>query len=269
MLVLRLGFIPFADSEALRAEVDAFADALGEAMGDRMVPLLAPDYKSLLTALEKNIAQLAWVPPVVAARAVRGGHVLPAAVAVRGGASAYASALFAKADAPIAGPKDLDAARVAWVDKDSAAGYLVARAGLRGADVDLARAFRAEMFLGSHKAVARAVLEGEVDVGATYLTRGEGGTIVRAGYRELQGADDARFKIVFEAGPIPADFFGVHETLAGARLEALQRALVDAPGDRVSTLAAKLFQTDGFARPSDEHAAALAALLDLVAPLTA
>jgi phosphonate transport system substrate-binding protein len=265
VLLLRLGFIPLADTEELRADVDAFAASLSEALGDPVRPLFAPDYKSLLTALEQNIAQIAWVPPIVAARAVRSGKVLPAAVAVRGGASAYTSALFARSGSPIAKLADLDGLRAAWVDHDSAAGYVVIRAALEAAGVDLQRTFKEETFLRTHEAVARAVIERRADVGATYLTYQTGTrSIARAGWREVAGDD--QFRIVAEAGPIPADFFGVHKSLAGARLELLQSSLVDARQNHAKSLASKLFQTDGFIRPMAEHLASLEGMLARLEP---
>jgi phosphate/phosphite/phosphonate ABC transporter binding protein len=266
VIVLRLGFIPVADSEALRADVEDFAEALGASIGDRVKPLLAPDYKSLLTALERNIAQIAWVPPVLAARAVRGGKVVPAAVAVRSGASAYSSALIARAGSPITKLDDLASLRAAWVDRDSAGGYLVIRAALAAAGVELSRAFDSDSFVGTHEEVARAVLERKADVGATYFTCHPGTkSIARAGWRDV--ADDDAFRIVFSAGPIPADFLGVHASLAGARLEAIQRVLVGGDGaggdngDQVRRIARRLFQTDGFARPTEEHLTSLETLL--------
>jgi phosphonate transport system substrate-binding protein len=260
VLVLRLGFIPLADSEHLRAEVDAFAAALSTAMGDTVRPLFAPNYQSLLTSLEQNIAQIAWVPPVIAARAVRSGVVLPAAVALRGGASSYATALFSRSGAPFSNAQDLERVRAGWVDKQSAGGYLVIRAALVEAGVDVERAFADESFLGTHEAVARAVLDRKIDVGATYVTYHPGTkSVARAGWREVGGDDE--FRVVTQAGPIPADFFGVHKSLAGARVELLQRALVDGSPVAARAAAMTLFQTDGFVRPTDEHKAALEGLL--------
>jgi phosphonate transport system substrate-binding protein len=251
--MLRLGFIPLAETEELRADLDAFAAALGDALGLKLWPLFAPNYGSLLRSLEEGIAQIAWVPPLLAARAVTSGKVVPTAVAVRGGASVFSSVLFAKRGTALKGPSYLSGARVAWVDPESAGGYILMSAHLKSLGIDPQVAFADQQFLRTHEAVARAVAEGRADVGATYLTRQVGTeTIASVGWRTV-GEDDA-FDVLDEVKDIPADFLGVHKALA-PRVAEFQASLIG--DDRVEKLAARIFQTEGFARPTAEYLEAL------------
>src|SRR5262249_53219424 len=154
----------------------------------------------------------------------------------------------------------LEGLRAAWVDHESAGGYLVIRGALRAAGVDPDRAFTEQSFLRTHDAVARAVLERRVDVGATFLTYQAGTrSIARAGWRDV--ASDDNFRVIAEAGPIPADFLGVHKSLAGARFDLIQSSLVDAQPTHTRRMGTRLFQTDGFVRPKPEHLASLEGML--------
>jgi phosphonate transport system substrate-binding protein len=263
-MLLRLGLIPHAAAD--ESKIDELAAALGDALASPVEVSTAADYRSLVSGLEQGLIHIAWVPPLAVAKALKSGAVVPAAVAVRSGLSTYGAALFARADSAIATTKDLYGVRAAWVDRESASGYLVIRASLRAAGLRLTDAFTEERFLRSHAAVARAVLEGRADVGATYVTRHPGAVdIARAGWREADGADDA-FRIVARAGPIPADFFAVSRSVVGPVLGALQASLVDARPALAHRLARELFHADAFVRPTAEHFTALEGLLATVDP---
>jgi phosphonate transport system substrate-binding protein len=264
--LLRLGVIPHAASE--QAKVEALAASLGEAFAWPVEVSTTPDYRSLVAGLEQGLIHIAWVPPLAVARAVKSGAVVPAAIAVRSGLSTYGAALFSRVDAPITSLRDLRGLRAAWVDRESASGYLVIRASLRAAGLRLTDAFTEELFLRSHAAVARAVLTGRADVGATYVTRHPGSLdIARAGWREADGTDDAAFHVVASAGPIPSDFFAVSKSLAGSTLAALQATLVDARPALPHRLAKELFHADDFVRPTPEHFSAIDTLLTTADPL--
>src|SRR6185436_3814664 len=108
---------------------------------------------------------IAWLPPVIAQRAAARGRTIPIALPIRGGTSSFHSALFTRAGSRLRSSQDLERVRAAWVDRQSAAGYLVIRAQIRAQGVNLERAFASEVFLGSHEAVVKAVSAGDVDVG--------------------------------------------------------------------------------------------------------
>ena len=259
--VLRVGIIPFADNETMHARVAGFCAALGEALGMPVELDRAPDYRSLVESLEDGDVSVAWVPPVVAARGVRSGTIRPAALAVRNGAAGYSTALITPSGSAIKKPADLRGARAAWVDDGSAGGYLVIRAALREAGVDFGSAFATEEFMHSHAAVARAVIDGQADVGATYFNFHPGTTeIARAGWKDVPRAV-GNVRILAHAGPIPSDFLAVHHAVEQQIYQRLQLALIDGHPPRVLALAKQLFGADAFAEPTNEHMAMLRGLL--------
>jgi phosphonate transport system substrate-binding protein len=245
--------------EILRARLQAFADALGDASGTPTAPSDFDDYPSLLEALYAGKVDVAWLPPLVAMRAAGGGRALPIALPVRRGISSFHSALFSLGGSPIVRPPDLVGLRAAWVDRQSASGFLVVRAALRAQGVDLATAFREESFLGSHDAVAEAVLTGAADVGATYLhhdARGSG--VWRAGW------GTTNVNVVARVGPIPNDVIAAGVHVPVARIKLVRQALVDGAHPGLVNAARELMQADEFTTVESEHLKPLEDLLDFL-----
>jgi len=240
----------------LRARLDQFCAALGAALGMPVSGLGVWHYHRLLEALEMGDIEVAWLPPILAGLAVERGRVLPIALPIRDGAAFYSTALFTRRDAPYKSVDDLRGVRVAWVDRRSAAGYLVIRAHLRSVGVDLERVFGADQFLGAHDAVARAVHDGEADVGATFAHFDpETGEVTRAGWQELD------MRVIARAGPIPSDVLAIGMHVPEALRSTLQAAFVTQSAPSVRATAKALFAAEGFLAPEPQHLAPLQALL--------
>ena len=260
MGTLRLGLIPRGEERDPRER--AFVDALAAALDDDVEVHHAQDYRVIVSGLEHGLVDFAWLPPLPAARAVRTRLAVPVAIVVRYGATSYMTGLVTRADSPIRSTDDLREARVAWVDRDSAGGYLVLRAALARAGVRLAFAFGREVFVRTHGAVARAVLDGEVDVGATCVHTDAGGTVHVAPFAGDQGLPTEQLRVVFEAGPIPADIFAVRGGAPPRVRAAVEAGLLHARPRQLHAAACALLYADGFAVPTADHRRMLEALLD-------
>ncbi len=240
----------------LHERLDALCTALGDALGIRVEPQVARDYPALLDDMHSMRIDVAWLPPVLALRSASAGRALPVALPVRRGLSSFHTALFARAGTTLRRPADLVGVRAAWVDRNSASGYLVIRAALRAQGVDPAKAFGAEHFLGSHQAAVEAVLSGQCDVAATYLHHAPGGPGTwRAGW------GDENVHILSRVGPIPADVIaaGIHTPVA--RIRAVQRALVGGTELALSAAAGRLLEADSFVAAESAHLEPLEKLL--------
>jgi len=152
--------------------VERFRGRISDLLGQEVSTRVTTTYLELLEELSAGGTQLAWLPPAIFARAeeVHGGRLL--AVCTRVKTPGYRGVLFVRADSSIASPDDLSGSTVAWVDPASSAGYLYPRWSLLQRGIDPERIFREQRMLGTHGAVVRAVSEGDVDVGATYLNLG-------------------------------------------------------------------------------------------------
>ncbi|MCA9592589.1 MAG: PhnD/SsuA/transferrin family substrate-binding protein [Myxococcales bacterium] len=240
----------------MRARLSSFAAALGAATKLPTEPQAFADYPELLDAMRCGSVDIAWLPPVIALRAASAGRALPIALPVRRGVSSFFTALFTQVGSAVQRPADLSGVRAAWVDKNSASGFLVIRAALRAQGLDLQKAFFAESFVGSHDAVVRAVVNGTVDVGATYVHHdARAGGVWRAGW------GDASVHVVSRVGPIPSDVIAAGVHVPVRRIRQVQRALLTAKNAELGAAAGVLLEAESFVEATSEHLAPLEALL--------
>jgi phosphonate transport system substrate-binding protein len=258
---LRLGLIPRGDESDGRER--EFVASLAVALRTDVDVHRAADYRVVLTGLEQRLVDFAWLPPLVAARAMRGKLADPIAVAVRSGTTSYTTVLVARPDSRFRTLADLRGVRVAWVDRESASGYTVLRSALARAGVLLTDAFAHEIFVRSHAAVAQAVRAGKVDVGATCAHVEDGAVrFARSPYAGDAGLSADELRVVFEAGPIPSDLFAVRRDVPVRVRSALEAALLHAMPERVHAAALALAHADGFAVPTPAHRRMLEALVE-------
>jgi phosphonate transport system substrate-binding protein len=145
------------------------------------------------------------MPPLVHARATRGGAVL-AAVSERSGAITYRSALLVRADSAYVELQGLRGVRAAWTDPSSGSGHLFPRLYLLHAGIDPRRDLASEKFYGSSRAALDAVASGEADLCACYVRRGSAAPDVALidVERTYPGARE-RFRVIGVTDPIPPD----------------------------------------------------------------
>jgi phosphonate transport system substrate-binding protein len=260
---IRLGLIPLG--EGADARVHAFAAGLAEMLGTEIDLHRAADYRALTSAIDQGLVHFAWLPPLSAARVVRSKTITPAAIAVRHGVTSYFAGLVARDASPVRSVADLKGLRAAWVDRESASGYIVIRAALRLQGVSLVDAFAEDLFLRSHSEVARAVDEGRADVGATCFNLFSGAVkMARSAYTEMSGDPLKNMRIVAEAGPIPSDIFAVHTSVPRPMLHKIETALVGARPVHLFEAAKAMMFADSFVHADGEHLRMLDKLYDTV-----
>lgn len=249
---------------ATREQLDGFCRALAAATGLEVTGLGLWYYHRLLAAMEVGDIDIAWLPPILAAQAASDGRGGPLVIPVRGGVSAYSTALFVRHDSPVRELSDLAYARAAWVDRQSVSGYLLIRAHLRALGLDLERVFVENQFAGSHEAVVDAVLSGRAHTGATFLyldeTQPEAGGFdgprsARAGWGQ------AKVRVLAHAGPIPSDVLAASGRVPSEIATRVRDALLRRQHPALREAAAALFGTDTFLTPIPSHLRSLAALL--------
>jgi phosphonate transport system substrate-binding protein len=249
---LRFGLIQRGD-EGTPSE-RAFVAATAQALGREVEIHRAADYRVVLTGLEQKLVDFAWLPPLVGGKALREGIVDLVAIVMRYGDTEYKTALVTRASSNLQTLADVRGVRVGWVDRESASGYVVLRSALTRAGVHLTDAFADEVFLRSHDAVARAVLRGDVDVGATCVHADGGGIhFARSPFVGDAGLTTAELRSLFEAGPIPSDVFAVRRGVIVGIRQAIERALLHRSPEGMHASALALTHADGFVLPTAEH----------------
>jgi phosphate/phosphite/phosphonate ABC transporter binding protein len=256
---LCVGIALTTDPNTAQMLLEELCDALAEATGLEVVPRGVWHYHHLIEGLDDGQIDIVWLPPILAVRATTAGRVVPLALPVRNGVSSYRAALFSKAGSSIKAIGDLHGLRAAWVDRQSAAGYLIIRAHLETQGVDLGKAFRQEVFVGTHDGVAGAVMDDEADVGATYAYLDEahpdGDVVLRAGWGR------AAAHVVAYSAPIPSDIIAADRAVPDEVRLLVQRALVQGGNARLEQSARMLLSADGFIAPTEQHLQPLATLL--------
>jgi eukaryotic-like serine/threonine-protein kinase len=226
---VRFGMSPALGIAAARAQGERIAHWLKKRFDRDVRPVVFGDYQMLVEAVGEGEVDFAWMPPLSFVRAADNGAGV-VALAQRYGRPTYESAIVVRADSPLVQLADLAGKSIAFVDRDSAGGYLfavdlIASALGRPADV-----LSEQHFQGSHKAVCDAVGRGWVDAGVTYVVRDAADQIVNSGWLDLAG-DAVALRVLATTAPIPCDAIAHRAGLAPGLVERLARALTDPDED--------------------------------------
>jgi len=224
---LTFGLVPPASFLGVEPRVNAFLRWLSERAGVTLVRRHARSYDELVKLLRAGELDVAWLPPIPFARLDEENVVRALVCAERGGHDQYVSVLVVRKDSAIQVLNDVRGRRIAWVDPLSTTGYVVPRMRLAARFPTSSQVFASETFFGSHAAVARAVLEGMADVGATYGGFDDDGSLVRGPFLEINVAPD-RLRVVEAFGAIPPDVIAVHRRTSPPVAEALAEAFENA-----------------------------------------
>jgi phosphate/phosphite/phosphonate ABC transporter binding protein len=237
--------VPVVDDASARVRLVDLCVRLGEALEIEVRPHRSPSPEALVSAFRAGRVDVAWMSPMLFASMPSLADAVPLVRAVRAGRADYHSVLFTAAGSSIRTAYDLAGARVAWVSRSSAAGYVFPRLALADRGIDPRLLFGEELFLGSHTAVAGAVASGKADVGASFAVF-DGGDPRR---EVLQAGFDEGSRIVLAAGPIPSDVVVASPRVAASmatRTRAAFMALARQPG--APDLLSALFGADAFER---------------------
>jgi phosphonate transport system substrate-binding protein len=135
----------------------------------------------------------------------------------------YCSAIIVPTASHVKRIAELRGARAVWVDRHSAAGYVIPRIQLAASGIDPRTELSEQTFAGSHERVASAVASGETDFGATFAHREEGGAIVGPWSTSPELAEQVRVVTTF--GKIPSDLIVARNDVDMAIRVRLTRAL--------------------------------------------
>jgi phosphonate transport system substrate-binding protein len=238
---------PEASEEAMRNMTELVTLVSARANVDIAVSAL-PSYERVTQRIHKGELDLAWVSPIPFIALLRSKSVVPLASPRRGGMH-YHGAIIVAADSSIQGLPNLAGTRAAWVDRYSAAGFVVPRIELAKAGLDVKTAFSAQHFFGSHAAVVRAVAEGRADFGATHVRLAANNAVV-GGPWSSDPELEKRLRIFATFGEIPADVIAAREGLDVAVRNRVRDALLAVAREaRAKELLAAVFGAEAFATP--------------------
>lgn len=252
-----LAFGVVTSDSARRAWLKNACEVLSRRVGVVVYPQVARSYADLAQSMAAGTVDLAWTPPLVAADLLGRHAAVVVAVSRRDNSDHYRSVIFTRRETGIQRPEDLRGKHVAWVDRASAAGYVVPCIWLRDHGLPPEELFGQQSFLGDHGSVARAVLKRDADAGATFALLSAGlRATVEAGWTEIDPKCADEIRMVVNAGSVPADCI-----MASARLPDELRARLEHGFCEHAEADAGVFRkalgADGYLRCPPDYARAL------------
>jgi phosphonate transport system substrate-binding protein len=237
---------------AVQTRLKELCALVSEVTDTTFLPHHANSYAELAAAMRDGDVGVAWMPPIPAIELEEEGAATALALPTRQDSSSYYAALITR-EGRGKSIADLQGMRAAWVDRESAAGYLVPRLHLASLGLDVKTFFAQETFTHSHLGVVDAVVSGAADVGATFCTLEPlSKRVVTAGWTAADGSTIRNVEVVATIGPIPNDAFVAASRVPAAVRSSLTRWLL-APDEKSRELLAELFQVRTFKVASDAH----------------
>lgn len=157
--------------------------------------VIVSDYEALGNALAGGTADVGWFSPAAYVSAKNNADITPLVTPKVNNATSYTGYIIAKKGSGLKSLEDLGGVSFGFVDKKSASGYVYPKAALVEAGKNPDTYFGSTRFMGSHNKVIEAVLNGEIQAGATYSEAFDA-----AGPAAANGLD-----IIFMTDPIPKD----------------------------------------------------------------
>lgn len=215
---LRFGITPVLGSAAMHQDFDPLAQYLTQALGRVVVLEVTPDYGALRTRMDQGEVDIGSFSPFAYVEAAADGRVRIIAQSLIDGVAWYRGIIVVRRDSGLDGVGDLRGKRFAYVDPQSASGYVYPRALLIDRGVNPAHFFARTFFAGDHSRVIAAVLQGRADGGATY------DNALRIA--EAAGLPAHELKVILETDPIPHDAIAVRAGLDPGLTQRLLAALL-------------------------------------------
>ncbi len=202
---ITIGYNLAEKSALIEANGKRLSDYVKKKTGLEVKTFVANNYGALVDALKRGKVDFAFLPPFSYVRAEEIADAKLLLKAVRKGQDVYYSAIIVHSDSGIQSLEDLKGKSIAWVDKSSATGYLIPKDEMiRKKKLEPDSFLGKQVFFKTHDALVLAVLQKEVDAGATWLndTKGKDG----AWHRTLRKPDDlTKIRLIHTSDPIPGD----------------------------------------------------------------
>ena len=219
----------------------------------------AVTYEALAKEIRKGRIDIAWLPPIVHVRLA--DEVVALGNVLRDGRATYESALIVRKDSTFKTIPSLRGTRAGWVDRWSAAGFVLPRVNLALLGIDARTFFRTESFHGSHRAVVRALLDGTCDVCGTYAQADAKGKVKGGAWSEVPGAD---VRVLATFGAIPPDVIAARSSLEEPRRLAVSNAFLQASAhDEGKRLLRDAFGGETFVEDMTKSYKSLASALEM------
>ncbi|MFZ5443489.1 MAG: phosphate/phosphite/phosphonate ABC transporter substrate-binding protein [Myxococcota bacterium] len=244
---LRLGLVPFLAKDTIADAHRKLGDYLSRSLSVPVEIVVGDSYGDSIDRMQRGEFDLVELSPLAYAEASSRMKLRCLVQTISDGSASASGYIFVREDSPRRTLEDLKGATFGFVDPMSTSGSLFAKKLLKERGFDLQKDLARVEYLGNHEAVLLAVMEGRVDVGATY--QGSFNALRRA-----KGIDPLTFRVIAKTPRTPRDIFCVRPDLPGEISEAITAALLSLTArDRVGREILGPLGLNGFV-PADDHA---------------
>lgn len=213
-----IGINPFTSPSDIKNMYQPVLARIFESVGLKVKIIIVKDYLALGDQIQKGTIDGGWFSPFAYITAAEMTPLIPVATPLINGKDYYNGYIITRRDSGILTLNDLPGRHFAYVDKNSASGYLYARHSIKEAGLDPESIFSQVSFSGSHDQVIQGVLNGEFDAGATYNEAYE--------KAEKNGMDMSKLNIISTTGNIQKDAIAFSEKMAPERIQLLKDAFL-------------------------------------------
>jgi phosphonate transport system substrate-binding protein len=236
-----------AGDSSVRAPLERLCNSLSRRMDVLLYPQVLRSYGALAAQLSAGGIDLAWLPPLLAAEAIEAGSVELVACLQRELGGLYHSVIFSRRDSGCVALGDLEGRSMAWVDRSSAAGYVVPRRWIELSGFSPGTMFSRETFAGTHAEAVRTVLRRTADAGATFaVLEPRSRKLLDSGWHAVPEAGDS-LRVVASAGAVPSDAIAI-SLRVGAEIRTAIGAALFQLEDEEKQLVSSVFRSSGFER---------------------
>jgi len=250
--IIRFGVEPVGGGSPveIQEKFSPLAEHLSKKTGKKVVLKVVSDYEGILRDIEKGITQFCFISPVtyIIAKKKYGTQVI--AKALIEGKPGYHSVIVTKSASRISSIEDIRGRKFAFGDPHSLSSYIAPRNMLLNAGIDLKDLLHYE-YLGSHEAVADAVLSGNFDAGG--ITESTANKFKDKGIKFIQFSENLPGFIICVSKTIPQ---GMKESL-----EIALTALTDTRPESSAILHSIYKRYSGFEKAYDIEFAQLESMM--------
>lgn len=198
-----MGFNPAESSDVILSNADALSTVIKEQTGLEIKTYVAQSYPALVTALQHDHVDFAWLPPFAYVKAEEVADAEVLLKAVRNGQPHYFGAIIVRSDSPYNEIADLEGKSIAWASETSTSGRIFPSAAMMKLGYDPETFFSESKIAGGHDAALLAVFHGQVDAAATFAADNEG---IKGSWTQFLDEDEqSLIKPIFFTEPIPSD----------------------------------------------------------------
>nr|WP_307897668.1 phosphate/phosphite/phosphonate ABC transporter substrate-binding protein [Clostridium botulinum] len=213
------GINPFTAPKNIKKMYVPIIEKVCKSIGYKARTIIVKDYDALNDNIKENIIDVGWFSPFAYVNAHKKSGVIPIVTPKINGKDYYKGYIIARKDSNIKTLNDLKDKIFGYVDVNSASGCIYANHILKDNKLNHNSLFKESYFLGSHDNVINAVLNGEIDAGATYDEALENAR------KEGIKVDD--ILILAQSENIPKDTIGVNKNMNKELIDKLKKAFID------------------------------------------